>query len=366
VTQEQVSGRYDVVVVGGGPAGLSGAVALARSRRSVLVVDAGEPRNASAGHAHGYLGREGVAPAQLLADGRAELAGYGGQVLAGRVAAVTPPRARPAGGAGPAGPDPDGGFLVALEDGRRVLARRLLVATGLTDELPAVPGLAARWGRDVLHCPYCHGWEVRDRSVGVLATFAAGVHQAQLFRQLTPDVTLLTHTAPPLSTEQAEQLAARGVRVVDGEVTGLVLEGDRLAGVRLHTGEVVALQALVVAPFFRANAALVTALGLPVTQVRMGEVVVATHVAADPTGATGVPGVWAAGNVAHPQAQVVTSAAAGLAAGAAINADLVAEDVRTAVSTRRAAGRSASYWSASGAAWLPARQPVAQDAPPPA
>ena len=342
MTQGQLAGRYDVVVVGGGPAGLSGAVALARSRRSVLVVDARQPRNATAGHAHNYLGREGVAPTRLLADGRAELAAYGGQVLTGQVTALTPattssPGQRAAGTGGGAGEPTDKEFLVGLADGRSVLARRLLLATGLTDELPAVPGLAARWGRDVLHCPYCHGWEVRDQPVAVLATGPAGVHQAMLFRQLTADVTLLAHAGPTLSAEQAEQLAARGISVIDGQVTGLVVQDDRLEGVRLHTGEIVALRALVVAPFFRANADLLTALGLEVADMSMGEAVVATYLAADSMGATAVPGVWAAGNLTNPQTQVVSSAGAGLAAGAAINGDLIAEDTRAAVAAHRAA-----------------------------
>ena len=327
---EQVRERYDVVVVGGGPAGLSGAVALARSRRSVLVVDAGEPRNATAGHAHNYLGREGVVPTQLLADGRAEVAGYGGQVVAGRVTSLVPAREQQPGDSDDRAQG-DVGFVVGLDDGRTVSARRLLVTTGLVDELPGVPGVAERWGRDVLHCPYCHGWEVRDQVIGVLATGAAGMHQAQLFRQLSPSVTLLTHTGPAPGAEQAEQLAARGIAVVDGEVTGLVVDGDRLSGVRLRSGEVVALQALVVAPFFRASAGLLTDLGVEVAEMRMGETVVATHVVADPMGATAVPGVWVAGNVATPQAQVVSSAAAGLNAGAAINTDLVAADTRAAV-----------------------------------
>lgn len=351
MTQQQIGGRYDVVVVGGGPAGLSGAVALARSRRSVLVIDAGEPRNAAAGHAHNYLGREGVAPTRLLADGRAELAGYDGQVLAGRVTAVTPARHEQVTmTGGRAGASPDVDFQVGLADGRQVLARRLLVATGLADELPALPGLAERWGRDVLHCPYCHGWEVRDQAIGVLATGAAGVHQAQMFRQLTADVTLLTHTGPALSAEQAEQFAARGISVVDGQVTGLVVHDGRLSGVRLHTGEVIALQALVVAPFFRANADLLTALGLEAIEMRMGEDVVATYVAADPTGATAVPGVWAAGNVTNPQVQVISAAAAGLAAGAAINVDLIAEDTRAAVAAHRAAltGQAATATTSTG------------------
>src|SRR5262245_26140491 len=207
--------RYDVVVIGGGAAGLSGAVALARSRRSVLVVDAGEPRNAPAGHMHNYLGREGTPPGDLLAAGRAELLGYGGQVVTGSATS-----ALPLDGQGP------GGFQVTLADGRVLLARRLLVTTGLVDELPDVPGVAERWGRDVLHCPYCHGWEVRGGRIGVLATGPTGLTHAQTWRQWSPHVLLLRHgTAPletePLEPEQAERLAARGIVVVPGRVTGV-------------------------------------------------------------------------------------------------------------------------------------------------
>ncbi len=337
MTLEQVGGEYDVVVVGGGPAGLSAAVALARSRRSVLVIDAGEPRNAAAGHAHNYLGREGVVPAQLLSDGRAEATGYGAEVLTGRVTSLRAANQHLPGDVGRgAAQVRDDGFLVRLQDGRTVAARRLLVTTGLVDELPAVPGLAQRWGRDVLHCPYCHGWEVRDQAIGVLATGAAGVHQAQLFRQLSATVTLLTHSGPTLSVEEAEVLAARGITVVEGEVTDLVVGDDRLRGVRLSSGKVIPLQALVVAPFFAANADLLAGLGLVASEMQMGDEVVATYVAADPSGATAVPGVWVAGNVASPQAQVVSSAAAGLTAGAAINADLIAEETRAAVTAHRA------------------------------
>ena len=313
--------RYDVVVVGGGAAGLSGALALARARRRVLVVDAGEPRNAPAGHVHNYLAREGIPPAELLAAGRAEVTGYGGTVIAGRVTAIER--------------CPDGGFRVTLEDGRRTDARRLLVTTGLVDELPDVPGVAERWGRDVLHCPYCHGWEARDRAVGVLATGPLAVHQASLWRQLSDDVTLFRHTGPAPTDDELEQLAARGVRVVDGAVAGLVVEGDRLTGVRLASGEVLPRDVVVVTPTFTARSALLTALGLETAEQAMNGAVVGTFVPADPMGATAAPGVWVAGNVAALQAQVISSAAAGLTAGAAINVDLVAEDTRAAVAAAR-------------------------------
>jgi thioredoxin reductase (NADPH) len=312
--------QYDVVIIGGGAAGLSGAVALARSRRSVLVVDAGRPRNAPADGVHNYLGREGTPPGELLALGRAELAGYGGDVLSGVVTAARR--------------QDDGTFRVTLDD-REVTARRLLVATGLIDELPDLPGVAERWGRDVLHCPYCHGWEARDQAIGVLATGPTAVHQALLFRQLSDDVTFFGHTGPELPAEEAEQLAALGVRMVDGEVAGLELSGDRLSGVRLVSGELVPRSVVVVAPRFTANDGVLASLGLAATEQEMRGAAVGSAVAADPTGATEVPGVWVAGNVSDLSAQVVVSAAAGLRAGAMINADLVAEDARRAVAARR-------------------------------
>jgi thioredoxin reductase len=324
-TDQELAERYDVVVVGGGAAGLAGAVALARSRRRVLVIDAGSPRNAPAHGVHNYLAREGVPPADLLAAGREEVRGYGGQVVEGTVAAVR--RA--------SGPDEDPAFAVHLDDGRAVRARRLLVSTGLVDELPPVPGVAERWGRDVLHCPYCHGWEVRGTAIGVLATGPLALHQALLWRQLSDDVTLFTHTAEDPRDEEAEQLAARGIAVVPGEVAALEVAGDRLTGVRLRDGRTVARDAVVVAPRFAALAGVLAGLGLEPADLRMGDHVLGSAVQADANGATAVPGVWVAGNVADLRAQVIVSAGAGLTAGAAINADLVAEDTRHAVAALR-------------------------------
>jgi thioredoxin reductase len=289
---------YDVIVIGGGAAGLSGAMCLGRARRSVLVLDAGAPRNAPASGVHNFLTRDGIPPAELVALGADEVARYGGEVR--RARAVTARR-------------DETGLTVTTADGRTATARRLLVATGLVDELPDVPGVRERWGRDVLHCPYCHGWEVRDQPIGVLATGPRAVHQALLFRQLSPDVVLFRHTASPLADEEAEELAARDVAVVDGEVVGLEVADDRLAGVRLASGTVVARQALAVAPGAVVANAVLDALGLVAVEHPMG---VGTHLATDSTGQTAVPGVWAAGNVVEPMAQVMAAAAGGLSAGA--------------------------------------------------
>ncbi len=307
----------DVVVIGAGPAGLSGATALARSCRRVLVVDDAEPRNARAGHVHNFLTRDGATPAELAAAGRQQLAAYGVSVQSGRVDAV----------------ERDGDAFRLVVAGRVVRARRLLVTTGLVDELPDVPGLAGRWGQDVLHCPYCHGWEIRNRRIGILATGPSAVHQALLFRQLSPRVTMLQHSGPGLSADHREQLAALGIPVVDDEVTVLLPEGtdDALTGVRLAGGAEVPLDALVVAPLLRGRAQLLAPLGIRPVDVLYDGQVIGTRIDSDPNGATTVPGVWVAGNLTDPQAQVVTSAAAGLRAGAMINADLVSEDAAAAV-----------------------------------
>lgn len=317
--------RYDVVIVGGGAAGLSGALALGRARRSVLVIDAGEPRNAPASHVHNYLGRESTPPGKLLAIGRSEAAGYGAEIMAGRVASAE--RLPDAGAQG---------FRVVTEDGRSVEARRLLVTTGLVDELPPVPGLAERWGREVLHCPYCHGHEVADRPIGVLATGPLAVHQALMWRQWSDDVTLFLHTGPEPSEQEYEELAARGVAVVDGEVAGLEIADDRFTGVRLASGRVVPREALVVQARFTARSAVLESLGIEPVAQEMAGTVIGTYVPTDPTGATEVPGVWAAGNVTRLNEQVIGAAAAGLMAAAAVNGDLITEDTRLAVAARRA------------------------------
>jgi len=318
---DQLRDGYDVVVIGGGAAGLTGALMLARSRRSVVVIDAGAPRNAPATGVHGLLGREGMSPAELLERGRAEVRGYGGHVVTGEVIAVT---------------TADGGFEVALSDGRTVRARLLLVATGLTDELPDIPGLRDRWGRDVLHCPYCHGWEVRDQAIGVLATGPLSVQQALLFRQLSDDVTFFAN-ARPLTGEEAEQLAARGIGVVEGEVASIEIVGDRVVGVRMSDGALLRRAVLTVSSRMAARAGFLAGLGLePVEHpAAIGE-----HIPSDATGRTDVPGVWVAGNVTDLTAHVGSAAAGGALAAAHINADLVADETSRAVAAHAGSVRT--------------------------
>lgn len=310
----------DVIVVGGGLAGLAGALTLGRARRSVLVVDAGHPRNAPAAHSHGYLTRDGTSPLELLAAGRAEVARYGVEVVTGTVRSA----ARRTGG----------GFVVRLADGTCYLARRLLVATGLVDEYPDVPGLRERWGRDVVHCPFCFGWELRDQPLAVLATGPHAAAQALMWRQWSEDVVLLLHTASRPAPEQAEQLEARGVRIVEGEVTAVEVTRDRVSGVRLRSGQVIARRAVVIGPQFEARHSLLDALGVGLAEHPLG---IGHQIAADATGRTAADGVRVAGNAADVTAGVMQAAASGVTAAAVINADLTAEDTAAALAARSAA-----------------------------
>ena len=299
---------YDVVVVGGGAAGLSAALVLGRARRRVAVIDAGAPRNAPAAHMQGFLSRDGMPPAELLAAGRAEVAGYGVEIIEDKVVGD---RARVRASDWPAGDV--------------LAARRILVATGVRDELPDIPGVRERWGRDLLHCPYCHGWEVRDQPLGVLGTHPGSVQHALLVRQWSDDVGLLRAHTP--RHHRGEQRAAwtHGVSGSStGEVARLVVEDDRLTGVELADGRVVARTAVFVRPVNVPHPdGLLPGLGCEVDEAGFAVV--------DATGRTSVAGVWAAGNVVDPRAQVITSAGAGSAAAIAINADLVREDVERAV-----------------------------------
>jgi thioredoxin reductase len=302
-TDSTPSTEYDVLIVGGGAAGLSAALVLARARRSVAVLDAGQPRNAPAAHMQGYLSRDGMPPTELLEIGRAEVLGYGAHLVDATVDGISRHGT---------------GFRVSLNDGRVLDGRRLLVATGLRDELPDVPGLHERFGRDLLHCPYCHGYEVRDQKLGVLGGTPGAVQHALLLRQWSADVVYFPHT-DELSDEEREQLRAREIDVVEGPVAGLAVEDDRLLGVRLATGTVVERAAVFVRPRFHPNNQLLVELGCPVDD--QGWILV------DATGRTGAPGVWAAGNAVNPRAQVITAAGEGSAAAIAINADLVEDEI---------------------------------------
>lgn len=304
----------DVAVLGGSAAGLAAALQLGRQRRGVIVIDAGEPRNAPAAHMHSFLGHEGLPPAELTAIGRDEVRRYGAEVVQGLATAVRRRGDR---------------FVVELAGGNTVVARRVLAATGIVDELPAIEGLAEHWGGDVIHCPFCHGYEVRDRPIVAIVTHPMGLHPARLFRQLTDRFTIVVHDgAVDPDDPQLDLLQAAGVEVAHGVVARIVTGGDgHLAAVELADGRRIEADAVAVGPRWRARAEALAPLGLEPVLHSTG---LGDHIETTSTGETSVPGVFAAGNVTDPSQQVLPAAANGSWVGAMIAFSLADEDLAAA------------------------------------
>ncbi len=301
----------DVAVIGGSAAGLAAALQLGRQRRSVIVVDSGEPRNAPAAHMHGYLGYEGLPPWELLEIGREEVRSYGGEVLPGRAIDVTRI-------------DEDR-FRVELAGGHTILARRVLAATGLVDELPDIDGLAPHWGGDVVHCPFCHGYEMRDRRVVHIVTHPMGLHPAELVRHLTDRYTLVLHSDVDAEDPKLADLRAAGVEIVDARVSRLVTGADgHVEAVLLTGGARLEADAVMIGAPFRVRAEPFASLGVHTAAHPSG---LGDVVPVDATGATNVPGVYAAGNVTDPSHQVSQAAAHGSLVGAMISFTLAHDDV---------------------------------------
>ena len=303
-----VSDRTDVVIVGGGPAGLSAALSLVRARRRVVVIDAGKPRNMTAAHMHGVLGHDGLSPLRLLELGREEIAGYGGRLLHGEVTAV---RA-------------DGADIEVETADAAIRTRRLLVATGLDDDLPDIPGLREQWGRGVVVCPYCDGWEHRNDVIGVVATSPRSIDQAQLLRQWSERVIYFANGYGEPAADEMEALVRRGIRFEPGSVTMLRVDDHRVTGVEVE-GRAVPVGVVFTGPTPRPRDALLRSLDAATTDGPLG-----TWVDVDDDGRTSVPGVWAVGNVVNVRANVPVSMGLGSLVAGALNADLLADDIARA------------------------------------
>ncbi len=327
--------HWDAIVIGGGPAGLSAALMLGRSRRRVLVLDAGSPRNRFATHMHGVLGREGANPLELLESGRAECASYGVEIRPGAAERVD---------------DAEDGLTVTLAEPidvdpastdpfTRVLrARALIIASGMTDELPEIPGLAEQWGTRVLHCPYCHGWEVRDQRLGLLTTSPFGLHLAQLVRQWSNRFVVFTAGIGELDESTEQRLRSRHVELVDYPVTEIVDQGSSL-GVRTADGQVTTVDALFTGATGRPHDGFLTHLDLARTDTPMG-----SFLATDRVGQTSHPRIWAVGNVADPSANVSASIGTASFTGAMVNAVLVEEDFDAAVESTWPTVAPVDFW----------------------
>lgn len=307
----QPTDQWDVVIIGGGAAGLSAALILARAQRRVLVLDAGKPRNGVAPHMHGVLSRDGYSPLSLVEDGRREVCAAGGVIETVRVTDTT---------------KTTDGFDLITETGARIRAGRLIVATGIRDDLPAIDGLAAHWGQGVVACPFCDGYEARGSRIGVLATSVAGLHKAHMLRAYSPRLTVFTGLVGPIPDADRRALEARGIVIEDRTVTGVVTENGAVSGLEVNDGTHVAVDVVFAEPRMVALDEPLRQLGAELTDTPAGP-----WTKVDPSGKTSIDGVWAAGNSANPGALVPVAAASGVTAAVAINSELVAEDIRLAL-----------------------------------
>jgi thioredoxin reductase/SAM-dependent methyltransferase len=263
---------------------------------------------------HGYLGHEGISPATLTAIGRDEVRAFGGEVITGHAVTVT---------------RNEDGFRVSLTGGHTLIARRVLAATGFVDELPEIEGIAEHWGRDVVHCPFCHGFEVRDLRIVQIVTHPSNLHAARLFRHLSGQLTLVLHEGVAVGDGDVDALRAAGVRVVAQTVQRIVTGDDgRVCAVELTDGNQIAADAVVVGARFRARVEPFMPLGVEPAKHASG---LGDFVETDATGATSVAGLYAAGNVADPSQQVLHAAANGSWVGAMISLSLADEDVEGAL-----------------------------------
>lgn len=308
--------EWDVIVVGGGAAGLSAALMLGRACRRVLVVDAGSPRNRFAAHMHGVLGMDGLSPAELVRRGREEVAAYDVKVVDGSVERLDDVRT--------------GGLVATLGNGERHHARAAIMATGMSDQLPDVPGLAERWGVGVAGCPYCHGWEVRGQRLGVLATGPFSLHQVELIRQWSETVVFFTAALGELPEETVARLRSRGIELVEAPVLEVLGDDGAVSGARTADG-LVELDALFVAPQPQLHEDALSHLGLEHADGPMGNAL-----ALDPMGRTSHPWIWAAGNVTNPGLNVPMSISSGVLAAGAVNMALIGAEFDAASGTPEA------------------------------
>lgn len=295
---------FDAIIVGGSFAGLSAAMYLARARRTVCVIDSGQPRNRFAVQSHGFFGQDGSSPQAMLETARAQVLAYPSTYLMhAQVSHVSR--------------DEAGLFVATLADGTNVDARKLVLAYGLSDELPPIDGLAEHWGRSVLHCPYCHGYEFTGRQLGVLHTMPMSSHQAMLIAEWGPTVYYL-NGAPGPEPDVADELCRRGVRIEPARLREVRGDGQDLTAVVLEDGRSMPVDAMFLGPRTRFNSTIATELGCAVDEHPLGSVI-----RTDDWKLTTVPGVYAAGDITRGAHSVTWASADGVTAGVAVHRALV-------------------------------------------
>lgn len=297
--------QYDAVVIGGSYAGLSAAIHIARARRSVCVIDTGSPRNRFADASHGFLGQDGAVPGAMIAGARAQVEAYSGVCMIEDAATSVL--------------GSDGAFEVSLADGETVAGRKLVLAFGISDILPEIPGLPERWGATVLHCPYCHGYEHSAGALGVLWTAPMSAHQAALIADWGTTTLYLHGNAMPGADAQA-LLARRGVSIEAAPIRALLGEGDTLTSISLDDGSDAQIDALFLAPRSKLNSPIAEQLGCMLDEGPFGPIV-----RTDAAQLTSVAGVYAAGDIARAPHNATWASADGVTAGISLHQSLVFE-----------------------------------------
>lgn len=295
--------RHDAIVIGGSFAGLSAAIYIARARRSVRIIDTGLPRNRFASHSHGFFTQDGSAPAAMLATARSQVAAYPTSGFVDGEAVGATRNAE--------------GFAVALATGEVLESARLVLAFGISDDLPEVPGLAERWGKSVLHCPYCHGFEFSGQRLGVLHLSPLSIHQALLIAEWGPTTLYLNGASRPDEAALAE-LRKRGIAIEPAPVKALRGEGDRLSAIELADGRMSETDALYIGARTRLNSGIAEQLGCELDEGPLG-----AFIRTDEQKATTVPGVYAAGDITRAAHSATFASADGVMAGTALHRSLV-------------------------------------------
>jgi thioredoxin reductase len=316
---------FDTIIVGSGPAGLSAALLLGRSLKRVLVIDSGKPRNAVSHGANGFLSRDGLAPLELLQIGREQLAKYDSvKFHSGKVIDAQHLDSSATG----TGRDC---FEVTIDNGERLAARKLLLATGVRDILPDLDGFAELWGTGVFHCPYCHGWEVRDKSLAIYGKGAAGVEQAMMLTGWSRDLILFSDGDAGLNDEQRQKLAKWGIEICEEKMVGLEGENGALTGVMLANGQVIPRDGIFLHPKLQQHSDLAKKLGCDFAENSFG---IFTNIFTENSfirvgedKQTSVPGLYAVGDTSSLLSQLTVVAAAGVAAAVSINRALIEENL---------------------------------------
>ncbi|MEP0914238.1 NAD(P)/FAD-dependent oxidoreductase [Leptolyngbya sp. GB1-A1] len=296
---------FDVIIVGGGPAGLTAALMLGRACKRVLVCDAGKPRNQVAHAAHGFFSRDGISPAELLQIGREQLRPYDGvEIQMGEVVDAQKMGDR---------------FQVTLSHGNQFVGRKLLLATGMKDSLPAIDGFAELWGSSIFHCPYCHGWEVRDQPLAIYGKGEVALEMTFMLTGWSRDLVLCSNGPAELTHEQRQQLANWEVQLREEKIARLEYQDDKLTGIVFTNNEVLPRRGILLRPPSYQHSHLATKLGCNLGSDGIVQV--------DESKQTSIPGLYAVGDVSSPYSQIAVAVASGTLAAVSINHTLTEENL---------------------------------------